>query len=96
MIQAWETTGAINFAGAIDGAGIETFGLVDGVLDLQARFNVFEWGGDEGNGPAGHYAGDSVADGGELRCGLLGREFELSDVGWGEGEDGAVGEDVFV
>lgn len=88
--------GAVYFPGAVDRSRVETFGLVDGVLDLEAGFDVLDRCGDERDGPAGHYACDCVAEDREFCRGLLGREFKFADVVWGEGEDGGVGEEVLV
>lgn len=55
---------------AVDGAAVEALPLVGRVLDLQARFHVLDGGGDEGDGDAGHDAGNGVAEGGEfVGCG---------------------------
>lgn len=87
---------AVDLPGTVDGAGVEAFGLVNGVLDLEAGFDVFDGGGDKGDGPAGHDACECVAKGGEF-CGcLLGGEFELANSVRGEGEDGGVREEVLV
>ncbi len=48
---------------------------------------MFDGGGDEGDGPAGHHACYAVAEGGEFGCGLLVGKFELAGVLGGEGED---------
>ncbi len=67
VVEAAEAVRAVDLARAVDGAVVESCGLVDGVLDLQAGFDVFDGGGDEGDGPAGKDAGEGVADGGEFR-----------------------------
>ncbi len=96
MVQPRDTMGTVYFPGAVDRARVETFGLVNGVLGLEAGFDVLDRGGDQGDGPAGHYASDCVAEDREFCRGLLGGEFKFADVVGGKGEDGGVGEEVLV
>ena len=53
VVEAAQAMCAVDFARAVDGAGVEACGFVYGVLYLQAGFDVFDRGGDEGDGPAG-------------------------------------------
>ena len=88
--------GPINFAGTVDRACVKTFRLVNGILDLETSFDMFDGSRDEGDSPASHYACNTVAEYGEFDCGLLGRDFELTDVAGGESEDGGVGKKVLM
>lgn len=75
MVEAREAVGAEDPLRAVDGAAVEALVLVGRVLDLQARFYVLDGGGDEGDGEAGHDAGNGVAEGGEFAGGVLGSSF---------------------
>jgi len=57
---------SIYFLDAVYRARIQTFGSFGRVLDLETRFYVFYWSGDEGDGCAGHYSCHGVAEGGEF------------------------------
>ena len=50
---------------AVEGARVQAVGLAGGVLDLQARLDVLDGGGDEADGGAGEHAREAVADGGQ-------------------------------
>ena len=88
--------GTVYLASAVNGACVLAFGFVYGILNLQTGFDVFDRRGDEGDGPASHNAGNTVADRGKLGRSLLDGDFELSDVIGGEGQDGRIGEKVVV
>lgn len=60
-----------DLAHTIDGPTVESIAFLGGVLDLQARFDVLDGGGDERYGRAGQDARHAVAVGGE-RQGIVG------------------------
>lgn len=71
VVEAWNAMSAENPLGAVDGAAVEALSFVGCVLDLQAGFYVLDWGGDEGDGNAGHDACEGVAECGEFVSGVF-------------------------
>lgn len=65
----------VDLGEAVDGARVEPVGLLRGVLDLQAGFDVLDRRGDEADGGAGESACHAVADGRERRL------VDVEDVG---------------
>lgn len=51
--ESLNTVVAKKFACAVDGAGVQTFVFGDLILNLKARFDVFDGRCDERDGPAG-------------------------------------------
>lgn len=72
LVHAPQAVGAVDFAHAVERAPVQTLGLASRVLDLQARLDVFDGRGDEGDGGPGRDARDAVAGGREVGYGVVG------------------------
>lgn len=67
VVDAADAVVAVDLAHAVNGARVEALGLGGGVLDLEARLDVLDGRGDEGDGRAGEDAREAVAKRGKGR-----------------------------
>lgn len=98
MVEPWNPVVSIDLPRAVDRTAVQTLGFLARILDLQARFEVFDGGGNETHRCACHDAGHCVAEGGELVDLRMGeRAIGARETGWGGGhavggEEGSVEE----
>lgn len=94
MVETWDAVRADNFLHTVNGALVKARGFDWRILDLEARFEMFDRCGDEGDGDARKDTSETVPNDRKFTFGTL-NEVEIPRIEWRRtrwGKEGTVKE----